>query len=177
MSLAQKTDTIKNTLGIIGAIGDAAQPYLPLISTVTTIITEIYIIYENIQYNKNICSSLMDRVTAAEAAIKTLERRKKNNEKNFRDNNYYKTFLKFVDVMERIKQFIKDLSTLSGFKSLMRANSVKEKFESLINEFETTTNDLHFAISLFNDEQREIDNIALKSDLKEMSKVNCLLIY
>jgi hypothetical protein len=59
----------------------AAQPYLPLISTVTTIITEIFNIYENVQYNKNICNSLMDRVAAAEAAIKTLERRKKNYEK------------------------------------------------------------------------------------------------
>ncbi|CAG8693096.1 1106_t:CDS:1, partial [Racocetra fulgida] len=40
-------DIIKNTLGVIGAIRDAAQPYLPLISTVTTIIAEIFNIYEN----------------------------------------------------------------------------------------------------------------------------------
>ncbi|CAG8803101.1 6285_t:CDS:2 [Gigaspora margarita] len=163
-------DIIKNTLGVIGAIGDAAQPYLPLISTVTTIITEIFNIYKNVQYNKNICSSLMDQVTAAEAAIKTLERRKKLYEKKFRDINYYKTFLKFIDVMERIKQFIKDISTLSGFKRLMHVNLVKEKFGSLINEFETTMNDLHFATTLFNKEQREIDAMALKSDLEEMSK-------
>lgn len=169
-TIDSNSDIIKNTLGVIGAIGDAAQPYLPLISTVTTIITEIFNIYENVQYNKNICSSLMDRVTAAEAAIKTLERRKKNNEKNFRNTNYYITFLKFVDVMERIKQFIKDVSTLSGFKRLIHVNSVKEKFESLTNEFETIMNDLHFATTLFNDEQREIDATALKSDLEEMSK-------
>ncbi|CAG8565968.1 7224_t:CDS:2, partial [Racocetra fulgida] len=163
-------DIIKSTLGVIGAIGDAAQPYLPLISTVITIIAEIFNIYENVQYNKNICSSLMDHVTAAEAAIKTLERKKKNYEKNFRDVNYYKTCLKFIDVMERIKQFIKEVSTLSGFKRLMQVNLVKEKFRSLINKFEITMNDLHFATTLFNDEQREIDAIALKSDLEEMSK-------
>ncbi|CAG8723962.1 25040_t:CDS:2 [Gigaspora margarita] len=133
-------DIIKNTLGVIGAIGDAAQPYLPLILTVTTIITEIFNTYKNVQYNKNICSSLMDRVTAAKAAIKTLERRKKLYEKKFRNINYYKTFLKFIN------------------------------FGSLINEFETTMNDLHFATTLFNKEQREIDAMALKSDLEEMSK-------
>ncbi|CAG8730197.1 34273_t:CDS:2, partial [Racocetra persica] len=94
-------DIIKNTLGVIGAIRDAAQPYLSLISTVTTIIAEIFNIYENVQYNKNI---------------------------------------------------------------------FKEKFGSLINEFKTTMNDLYFATTLFNDEQREIDARALKSDLEEMSK-------
>ncbi|CAG8466824.1 689_t:CDS:2 [Racocetra fulgida] len=33
-------------------------------------------------------------------------------------------------------------------------------------------NDLHFATTLFNDEQREIDAMALKSDLEEIGVVD-----
>ncbi|RIB24353.1 kinase-like domain-containing protein [Gigaspora rosea] len=162
-------DIIKNTLGVIGAIRDAAQPYLPLISTVTTIIAEIFNIYENVQYNKNICSSLMDRVTAAEAAIKTLERRKKNYEKNFRDINYYKTFLKFIDVMERIKQFIKEVSTISGFKREIDAIALKSDLEEMSKFLETIGGDVVDANQNINNVLKEV--LIIKNQLRFQNSI------
>ncbi|RHZ84017.1 hypothetical protein Glove_86g152 [Diversispora epigaea] len=164
------SESTKNALGVLGVVGDAVQPYLPLFSTVTIIITEINNIYENAKYNKKVCNSLMDRVSAAEFSIKTLERRKNENEKNFRDPVYFRAFHHFIEVMKNIKQFIANVSTLSGFQKYFHAKSVKDKFESLINEFESAMNDLHFTTNLHNEEQKRIDHERLDSDLREMEK-------
>ncbi|RHZ83970.1 hypothetical protein Glove_86g167 [Diversispora epigaea] len=163
-------ESARNALGVLGVVGDAVQPYLPLFTIVTTIITEINNNYANAKYNKNICNSLMDRVNAAEFSIKNLERRKNENEKNFRDEGYFIAFHRFIEVMKNIKQFIANVSTLSGFQKYFHANSVKEKFESLIIEFESSMNDLHFTTNLHNEEQRKIDHESLDSDLQEMAK-------
>ncbi|RHZ83982.1 hypothetical protein Glove_86g134 [Diversispora epigaea] len=164
------SESAKNALGVLGVVGDAVHPYLPLFSIVTTIITEINNIYANAKYNKNICNSLMDRVNVAEFSIKSLERRKNENEKKFRDPVYFRAFHRFIEVIKNIKQFIANVSTLSGFQKYFHAKSVKEKFESLIIEFESAMNDLHFVTSLHNEKQRRIDHESLDSDLKEMAK-------
>ncbi|CAG8559075.1 18771_t:CDS:2 [Acaulospora morrowiae] len=163
-------DILDATKGTLGVVGNVVQPFLPLITALTIIITETIEIYENAKYNKNICSSLMDRVIAAEAAIKTLERRKEYNEENFRSEEYYKTFIRFVDVMTKIKSYINDVSTLTGFKKFATANSARKKFNLLIAEFETTMSDLHFATTIVNQEQSRIDAERLDCDLKNMSK-------
>ncbi|RHZ84013.1 hypothetical protein Glove_86g156 [Diversispora epigaea] len=160
----------KSALAVLGAVGDAVQPYLPLFSTVTIIISEINNIYANAKYNKKICNSLMDRVNAAEFSIKNLERRKNENKKNFRDPVYFRAFHHFIEVMKNIKQFIANVSTLSGFQKYFHASSVIEKFESLTSEFESAMNDLHFVTSLRNEEQRRIDHESLNLDLQEMAK-------
>ncbi|RHZ83968.1 hypothetical protein Glove_86g161 [Diversispora epigaea] len=159
----------KSASAVFGAVGGAVQPYLRLFSTVTTIVTEINNIYENAKYNKKICNSLMDRVNAAEFSIKTLERRKNENEKKFRDEGYFRAFHRFIEVMKNIKQFMANVSTLSGFQKYFNADSVKEKFESLTSEFESVMNDLHFTTNL-QKEQRRIDQESLDSDLQEMAK-------
>ncbi|CAG8620294.1 3068_t:CDS:2, partial [Diversispora eburnea] len=163
-------ESAKCALGSLGVVGDAVQPYLPLFSTVTIIISEINNVYANAKYNKKICNSLMDRVNIAELSIRNLERRKKENEKNFRDEGYYLAFHRFIEVMKNIKQFIGNVSTLSGFKKYFHANSIKEKFESLTSEFEFAMNNLHFTTTLRNDDQRRIDQESLSSDLKEMEE-------
>ncbi|CAG8620309.1 3069_t:CDS:2, partial [Diversispora eburnea] len=163
---ASISESAKNSLGVVG---DAVQPYLPLFSTVTIIISEINNIYADVNFNKKICNSLMDRVNIAELSIRNLQRRKKENEKNFRDVEYFMAFRRFIEVMKNIKQFIDNISTLSEFQKYFHANSVKVKFESLTSEFETVMNDLHFT-TLLNDDQRRIDQESLSSDLEEMAK-------
>ncbi|CAG8544651.1 9908_t:CDS:10 [Diversispora eburnea] len=87
------------------------------------------------------------------------------------DEGYYLAFHRFIEVMKNIKQFIGNVSTLSGFQKYFHANSVKEKFESLTSDFESVMNDLHFTTAtLCNDEQRRIDQENLISDLEEMAK-------
>ncbi|CAG8477809.1 5911_t:CDS:2 [Acaulospora morrowiae] len=158
------------TFGYSDVVGNVVQPFLPLITSLTIIIAETTEIYECAKYNKNICSSLMDRVNAADVAIKTLERKKGYNGQNFRSEVYYKTFIRFVDVMTRIKNYIHDVSTLTGFKRFTTANSARKKFNLLIGEFEATMNDLHFSTTIVSQEQSIIDAERLDCDLKNMSK-------
>ncbi|CAG8598285.1 14300_t:CDS:2, partial [Gigaspora rosea] len=168
--LAKNTDMAKSALDAVGAVGEAVKPFVPLISTVTLLISEIIVIYENAQYNKRICNSLMDRVDAAEQAVKSLQRRKAEHEKHFRNTEYYKNFVRFVDVLKRIKGFIKDISELQGYKKFFHANSIKDKFDSLIKEFETVMGDLHFTMAVADEEQRRIDHEALEQDIADMTR-------
>ncbi|CAG8544032.1 4006_t:CDS:1, partial [Scutellospora calospora] len=55
-----KLDIAKGTLHVFGMVGDTVKPFVPLISVVTSLIGEIITIYENAQYNKKICNSLLD---------------------------------------------------------------------------------------------------------------------
>ncbi|CAG8661217.1 995_t:CDS:2 [Acaulospora morrowiae] len=169
-SAASGIEITKQFLGAASAVGEAVKPFLPLISAVTLVISEIVDIYETAQYNKKICNSLMDRVTAAEAAVKTLQRRKSENEKNFRNLEYYKAFVRFVDVMKKIQIFIGNVSQLQGYKKFMHASSVKEKFTSITDEFDTVMSDLHFTMAVANEEQRKLDQESLTSDIAEMTK-------
>ncbi|CAG8601529.1 10310_t:CDS:2, partial [Diversispora eburnea] len=163
-------DIAKNTLGAVGAIGEAVKPFVPLIGAVTLVISEIVAVYETAQYNKKICNSLMDRVNAAEAAIKTLKRRQTENEQNFRNQEYYKSFVRFVEIMKRIKKFIGDVSNLHGYQKFVHSGSVKIKFDSLVSDFDIVMKDLHFTMAVANDEQRRIDQMALESDVADMKK-------
>src|SRR6266542_3747891 len=96
----------------------------PLIADVATIINEITKIYEDVEYNERICNALMDRVQIAESAIKILNNRKqeKENEKNFRNKEYYSVFVKFIEVMKGIRDFIRNISKLQGYRNFSHAN-------------------------------------------------------
>ncbi|KAF0532417.1 kinase-like protein [Gigaspora margarita] len=45
-----------------------------------------------------------------------------------------------------------------------------EKFENIVKEFETVIGDLHFTISVANEEQRKLDHEALEQDISDMNK-------
>ncbi|RHZ46439.1 hypothetical protein Glove_621g60 [Diversispora epigaea] len=161
---------VPDTTKIKIAVGEAVKPFVPLIESVTIVISEIFAIYETVQYNKKICNSLMDRVNAAEAAIKTLKRRQAENEKNFRNQEYFKSFIRFIDIMKRIKNFIADVSNLNKYQKFLHSGSVKDRFDSLVNDFDVVMTELHFTMAIANEEQRMIDQLALKSDIADMTK-------
>ncbi|CAG8771456.1 17937_t:CDS:2 [Gigaspora margarita] len=157
VKLITSEDYFSSTLECINAIGDALESFCPLLKIATTVISEIYKVYDDAKYNLNICDSLMDRVNAAEVVIKTLERRRTMNEEKFKDLEYYKSFMRFIDILEKIKLFIDEVSNLQGFNKFFNATVTKNKFKSLINEFEVTMQELHFTMYVSNEEQRLID--------------------
>ncbi|CAG8660560.1 9697_t:CDS:1, partial [Diversispora eburnea] len=107
-------------LNVAGAMG---EPFLPLIGAVTIVISEIIKVYEDVQYNKKICNSLMDRVDNAGAAVRTFERRQTENEKDFCNQEFYNSFVRFVEIMKRIKKFIGDVSNLNKYQKFIRSGS------------------------------------------------------
>ncbi|CAG8601546.1 10311_t:CDS:2 [Diversispora eburnea] len=168
-TIGSNLDIVKDTLCAVGAIGEAVKPFVPLIASVTFVIEEIIKIYETVQYNKKICNSLMDRVDAAGTAIRTLKRRQTEN-KNLRNQEYYNSFIRFVEIMKRIKNFIGDVSNLNRYQKFVHSGSVKDRFDSLAKGFDEVMTELHFTMAVANEEQRRIDQIALESDNAEMTK-------
>ncbi|CAG8460193.1 1793_t:CDS:2 [Diversispora eburnea] len=156
----------QTTLNVVSAIG---EPFVPLIGAVTIVISEIIKVYETVQYNKKICNSLMDRVNNAEAAVKTFERRQTEN-KDLSKQEYYNSFVRFVEIMNRIKKFIGDVSNLNKYQKFIRSGSVKSGFDSLVKDFDEVMTGLHFTMAVANEEQRRIDQIALESDNAEMTE-------
>src|SRR5947208_882605 len=57
-------------------VNDAVTRFLPLVESITTLTKEIVDEYENVQCNKKTCGVLVNRVEAAEAAVKRLIRLK-----------------------------------------------------------------------------------------------------
>ncbi|RHZ62898.1 hypothetical protein Glove_334g56 [Diversispora epigaea] len=89
---------------------------------------------ENIQYNKKIYKSLMDCVLVAKAVVNTLKKRQTEHVKNFRNQEYYKSFIRFIEIIKRIKKFMVDVSSLVGYQELIHSGSDKDSFDSLVKE-------------------------------------------
>lgn len=164
-------------LGTMTAVGEAFRPFIPLIYMVTLLANEINEIYKNARYNKKMCDVFLDRIDATQASINYLQRRKEKNEKLFRNEVYYQAFVKFTDVLKRVKDFLEAVTQLQGLSRLWRANAIKENFKSLINEFDQVMKDLQFSTIISAEEQREIDRITLKEEITDMKKVSFDFIY
>jgi hypothetical protein len=161
----------------LNTIENVVQPFSPLVSLVSTsinIISEAIKIYENAKHNKNICASLMDRISIAKSNIEIVRRHQKFYEKKFKIHSNYKALYRFVEAIKKIKYFMNEVSNLSGWKKYANANSVRENFTKLIDEFDSCMNDLHFAVTLSNEEQRLLDQENLDADIEEMKEVNYL---
>ncbi|CAG8663791.1 2463_t:CDS:2, partial [Cetraspora pellucida] len=163
------------TLSAVETVGDAITPFVPLFNMVTNILTQMLSIYDNAKCNEKICLALLDRVEIAQTAVKSLQRKYQANEKNFRDQVYYDAWIRFVNVLENIRKFSKEVTQLNYFQKVINANAVKDAFEKNIKEFEEVCSDLKFTIVMYNAEQREMEakNVAedfeiLKKSMNEM---------
>ncbi|CAB4483709.1 unnamed protein product [Rhizophagus irregularis] len=167
---AFKSNIPNGTTQAIVTVAEAVAPFLPLAALVATLTKEIVEAYENVQYNKKTCSALVNRVEAAETSIKALMRQKEENLKNFRDQNYYKTFIRFTNCLKQIKKLFDDISQLPKFKKFVSSASIRERFEKSIKEFNSCSNDLNLAISIATQDQLNKDLIILHDDMIEMNK-------
>src|SRR5207244_8265027 len=113
------------------ALSAAISPYIPLIQAAVALIKAIIETCEAADYNKKICNALVERMVVTRASMELLQLRKQKNEKELRDEVYYKAFHKFIYVLEKIKEYITHISKIKGFRKYIRANSVKEKFIKL----------------------------------------------
>src|SRR6266542_900114 len=110
-------------IGNIAVIGESSKYFDVLISDILDLIKNILELYETVQYNKKICDCLIDRVESTEMAIKSLKRHKEENVGYFLQQKIYLSYHKFIDILERIRQFITDISQLHG---LRKFNSVEK---------------------------------------------------
>ncbi|CAG8501460.1 917_t:CDS:2 [Racocetra fulgida] len=154
--------TNSDILNVVRKLADTVQPFVPLISTVFVVVSEVMKIYDNAKHNKKICASLLVRVNTAKINVKILQFQLRICD--------HKAFYRFVEVLKKIKNFMNDVSNLSGWKKYATANSVQETFTKLISEFDKSMSDLHFTITISNEEQRKLDQENLNADFEEMKQ-------
>jgi hypothetical protein len=155
----------------MGNITQAVGPYLPLVAAIGILTKEIVEAYENVQYNKKTCAALVNRVEAAESAIKRLMRQKDENLQNFRRQDYYDSFSRFANCLKQIKKLFDDISQLPKIKKFFSSETIRENFERVIKEFNECSLDLNLAISIATNDQMEKDLTILHEDMIEMMKV------
>ncbi|GBC04009.1 hypothetical protein RclHR1_05460012, partial [Rhizophagus clarus] len=163
-------DTSKFVLEAVSNIGEAVGPYLPLITAVASLTQQIEKAYESAQYNKKSCAALIQRVQAAEVAVKALNRRKQENEKKFRNQSYYYSFERFVAILKDIKGFVQDVTHLSGYRKFISSIHIQDRFRQLITDFDSVVGDLQLAMVIANEEERKMDIEILQEDISEMTK-------
>ncbi|CAG8525693.1 1671_t:CDS:2 [Diversispora eburnea] len=153
-------------LNAVSAGGDIITPFLPLFGIVSSVVDALNIIYQNAKCNKEICSALLDRVEIAQQATNSLQRKRNENEKNFINQEYYNSWVRFTYVLKNIKNFAKDVTQQQSiFRKYMNANAVKAAFDKNIKEFEEACRDLQFSMIIYSVEQRERDNKQIMEDI------------
>ncbi|CAG8548318.1 1758_t:CDS:2 [Gigaspora margarita] len=165
-----KFNTSSGVVNAIQTVGDAVQPFVPLFSMVTNIVQQLSQIYENAKCNQKICLVLVERVEIAQYAVKSLQRQKQANEEKFRNQKYYYAFVRFVNVLENIKKFAKEITQLSCFQKFINANAIKDVFDKNIKEFEDVCSDLHFTIAMYDVERREQEAKNVAEDIDVLNK-------
>ncbi|CAG8440191.1 1522_t:CDS:2 [Acaulospora morrowiae] len=150
----------------------ATKPFVNWINLVNVLIEEITKSYSKVEYNRNTCLILIDRVDTISPSIRALHRRREESESKFRNQNFYIAFIKFHRVLTDIKGFIGDISQLIGYKKFKDSNEVKGKFLNIITEFETLCIELGFSNNVIvteKDREREIQ--ILKEDSNNTIKI------
>ncbi|CAG8692377.1 2280_t:CDS:1, partial [Ambispora gerdemannii] len=99
--------------------------------------------YKNAEYNRRICSVLLKRVYSVASEVKVLGLLKDDYSWFFENNDNYPIFQGLVKLIEKVKNFVIDISQLQGvgkyFNEYRGPEFLERKYYSLIGEFETST--------------------------------------
>ncbi|CAG8536479.1 15915_t:CDS:2, partial [Racocetra persica] len=150
--------------------GQASRNFDPLISNIIDLVKSILDVYENVQFNKKICDCLIDRVESVEMAIKSLKRHKDENARYFFKQTNYNAFQQLIVVLEKIQQYITDVSQLHGLRKFSDIKDIKKQFEKLTIEFDIIVSTLKLKMSFSEKEQSIRDKIAIDDDINTMTK-------
>ncbi|KAF0543501.1 kinase-like protein [Gigaspora margarita] len=169
--MSEEPNIIKNTLENVAKVTNAVSSFVPVLDFISKLINEIVSIYEKSEFSKNMCSRLVDRVLMAELEVKRLKLIKKQYEGKLCDQEYYDSLQKFKTTLEKIKRFVDEFSNMKSINKTFRATEIKDRFDSLADEFDTRMRDLNFTITIDFEMQRKLDNDELKISLNEIKQI------
>ncbi|CAG8553048.1 7086_t:CDS:2, partial [Dentiscutata heterogama] len=148
------------------SIPEISSRYLPLMTSVKYTVSEMSKIHENAECNKEICSIMMKLVRKAEIEMNLMIIDMNDNMKNIIQNNYYASFKSFKIILSNIREYIKNVSTLRGYKKYLSAKEVRNKFNNLINEYNNCIERLQFTQFAL----KTVDEINGNSDVEKVDK-------
>ncbi|CAG8758163.1 27011_t:CDS:2, partial [Dentiscutata erythropus] len=157
-------------LGVIAVVGQASRHFDPLVTNIIELTKSTLDIYENVQFNKKICDCLIDRVESVEMAIKSLKRHKEENARYFFNQTTYNTFHQLIVVLEKMQQYITDVSQLHGLRKFTNIMDIKKQFEELTVEFDMIVSTLQLKMAFSEKEQSIRDKAAIEDDINTTTK-------
>ncbi|EXX56325.1 uncharacterized protein OCT59_023059 [Rhizophagus irregularis] len=143
--------------------------FIPLVAEVTNILDQIVELYHSAEHNKRICGALIDRVSAAEAAVRNLKIRRDQNKSFFNQKNLI-LLQRLVNNINQIKKFVGEVSQLKGLSKYVQAKSIEKNFKELCRDFDSNVATLNFAITVDSRNQAENDKKALRQDIDDLGK-------
>ncbi|CAG8613171.1 10123_t:CDS:2 [Ambispora leptoticha] len=154
--------------------------FSPLITEIQKYVDIIRKSHEKAKYNRSVCSVLLRRVDSAAGEVKALRRLKNEYTWFFENSKNYLIFQGFVKVIEKIQNFVNNVSQLQGVMKYFNEYrtpefSMDRKFDSLIVEFEKSTEELIIALQnrfvfVKPKGQNVEDNEAINLDMRDIQK-------
>lgn len=149
---------------------DMFKRFAPFVSDACKIVQSVIDIYKTAEHNKSICGAILDRVYAAEAAVKYLHIRRDQKTEFFNEKNL-KVVENLMKCMREMEEFCKNVSTVTGWKKYVNAKLIDQDFKELTGRFEMYMKTLHFVISVETNVQAREERKLIKQDIKTMQKV------
>ncbi|CAG8560358.1 5329_t:CDS:2, partial [Ambispora gerdemannii] len=154
--------------------------FLPLIKDFLKYADKVLKCYENAEYNRRVCGVLLERVYSVADGVKVLHLNS-NYSWFFENSGNYPIFQGFVKMIEKIQNFVMDISQLQGVGKYFNEYrgpefSMERIFYSLIGEFEKTTEALthalkgHLHFGRPKAGQNIEDEAAINMDIRDMEK-------
>ncbi|CAG8538650.1 2970_t:CDS:2 [Ambispora leptoticha] len=148
----------------------------PLITDVLKIVEGTVNLYQIAEHNKRVCGVLLDRMIAAEAAVKNLKICKNEYREFFKNFNNFRTFQKFKNTIERTKRFILEVSQMKGLRKfttgVSQINQIKRKFKELTLEFDGRMAQLHFTITIDARSQQQKDHEVIEQGIEDLKNAS-----
>lgn len=146
-------------------------PFIITIKILKFIIKKIIYLSKTGQYNKKICSKMVDRIRIAETAVIILKIHKEEYEDFFSEDNY--NLRKLVDVMRVMKKFIEDVSLATKLNKFVQAKNIKRVFINLNKKLDSTIKILEFDFMVYFNARADNDNKKIMADIEVLFKVMC----
>ncbi|PKC08331.1 kinase-like protein [Rhizophagus irregularis] len=153
---------------VIQTTADIIQNLIPHFDIAINIASCILEIYEKAKTNKKICRVFADRVELALTSINYLKRHMDKNVEKFREKSYFKNFMHFIEVLDKIKNFVEEISEIKGFKKYLVANVINQQLNEIRDDFDHWYKSLQLVITIGDVISREIENEEIKSDLSQL---------
>ncbi|CAG8454087.1 7563_t:CDS:2 [Ambispora gerdemannii] len=173
--------TTANVVGVVsvvsGGLGTITTfaAFAPLISEVLKLVEGTVQLYQTAEHNKRVCGVLLDRMIAAEAAVKNLEIRKSEYHDFFKSVDNFRTFQIFKNTIEKTKRFIAEISQIKGLRKfttgILQANTIKKNFNELTREFDGYMALLQFTITIDAKSQQQKDREVIEEDMNDFKNV------
>ncbi|GBC47185.2 kinase-like domain-containing protein [Rhizophagus irregularis DAOM 181602=DAOM 197198] len=162
LNALEDTDTVTNTIVPF-------SKFIPLTTEVVNLLDQIMELYHSAEHNKRICGALIDRVSAAESAIRNLKIRSEQNE-NFFNQKKLILLQTLINNIHQIKRFVEEVGQLKGLIKYAPVKSIEKKFKELCGDFDSNAAALNFANTVDSRNQAENDKNALRQDMDYLIK-------